>query len=158
MKTVKFLCVFQVVFVVLLFAGCPIEGNQAILTIKNQFSFEITKITIWRGTEALEETKLKMVEAQLNVAAFPSFENLAELAVATNRYNEEVDNTCSRPPEIMDDTGLPVNAIKSWELNSGSIILQAVCGSNPSSRYILNFGGDHAVRFTGKHISNPNWS
>jgi hypothetical protein len=155
MKRAKFFYIFPIVPVVLLFAGCPIEGNQAILTIKNQSSLPITKITIWRGTAALEEAKLKMSEALLNVIAYPTLENAVELAVATDRYDKEVEKTCSRPPEITDVTGLPVNAINSWELNSGSIVVQAVCGDRPSSLHILNFGGDHAVRFTGKKISNP---
>ncbi|MDR1149385.1 MAG: hypothetical protein LBK66_12220 [Spirochaetaceae bacterium] len=155
MKKTKFLYIFPIVSVVLLFTRCPIEGDQAILTIKNQSSLEITNITIWRGTEALEEAKLKMAEAELNAIAYPSLENLYELLVATNRYNEEVEKTCSRVPEITDDTGLPINAIKSWELKSGSIIVQAACGGKLSSLYIVNFGGDHAVRFIGQKISNP---
>ncbi|MDR1250160.1 MAG: hypothetical protein LBK63_12775 [Treponema sp.] len=155
MKKEKFLYTFLLVSAVLLFTRCPIEGNQAILTIKNQSSLEIANITIWRGTETLEEAKLKMAEAELNVIIYPSLENAAELLVATNRYNEEVEKTCSRSPEITDDTGLPINAIKSWELKSGSIVVQAVCGNRRSSLYIVNFGGDHAVRFTGKNISNP---
>jgi hypothetical protein len=157
MKKAKFLCIFLMVSVILLFTRCPIEGDLSIFTIKNQSSLEITNITIWRGTEALEEAKLKMTEAELNVIAYPSPENALELVVATNRYNEEVEKTCSQSPEITDDTRLPINAIKSWELKSGSIVVQAACGSKLSSLYVLNFGGDHAVRFTGKHISDPVW-
>jgi hypothetical protein len=143
------------VSVVLLFTRCPIEGNQAILTIKNQSSLEITNITIWRGTKALEEAKLKMGEAQLNYMAYPSSENALELFVATQKFNEEIEKTRLQSPEIRDDTGLPVNAIKSWELKSGSIIVQADCGNKISAPYIVNFGGEHAVRFSGKRMSNP---
>jgi hypothetical protein len=33
--------------------------------------------------------------------------------------------------------------------------VQAACSNKISSPYIVNFGGDHAVRFIGKKISNP---
>jgi hypothetical protein len=155
MKKTKFLYIFPMISVVLLFAGCPIEGNQAILTIKNQSSLEITNITIWRGTEALEEAKLKMAEALLNISLYPTPENWIELAVATSKFDEEVKKTCSRSPELTDDTGLPISKITSWELNSGSLIVKATCGNKISSPYIVNFSGDHAVRFTGKNITNP---
>ncbi|MDR3123535.1 MAG: hypothetical protein LBU16_07140 [Treponema sp.] len=149
MKQAKFFYIFGIVSVVLLFARCPIEGEQAILTIKNQSSLEITTITIWRGTEALEEAKLKLAEAELNAVRFPPSENALELIVANEKFNEEVTKTCGQAPEITDDTGLPVNAIKSWELKSGSIIVRATCGGKPSSPYVVNFGGDHTIRFTG---------
>jgi hypothetical protein len=155
MKKVKFFYIFSIVSVALLFTRCPIEGDLAILTIKNQSSLEIANITIWRGTETLEEAKLKMAEAELNVIAYPSRENALELFVAAHKFDEEVKKTCLQPPEITDDTGLPINTIKSWELKSGSIIVKAACDSKLSSPYIVNFSGDHAVRFIGKKISNP---
>jgi hypothetical protein len=154
MGKAKFLYISSIVSLVLLFTRCLIEGNLQILTIKKQSSLEITAITIWRGTEALEEAKLKMAEAELNAIAYPSVENALELLLTTKKFDEEVKKTCSQPPEITDDTGLPINTIKSWELNSGSIIVQAACGDKISSPYIVNFGGDHAVRFSGKKISN----
>jgi hypothetical protein len=154
MKKAKFLYVFLTGFFVALFTGCPIEGDLAILTIKNQSSLEITAIKIWRGTEALEEAKLKMAEAEFKALTNPSIDTIAEWAAAMIRYNEEIDKVCSQSPEIKDDTGLPINAIKSWEIKSGSIIVKAACGDKLSSPHILNFGGDHAIRFTGQEMTN----
>jgi hypothetical protein len=158
MKKAKYLYIFSIISVVLLFTRCPIAGDQAILTIKNQSSLEITNITIWRGTEALEEAKLKMAEVVLNVSIYPSLENAAELVIATSKFNEEVEKTCSQSPEVTDDMRIPINVIKSWELKSGSLIVKAACDDKFSSPYIVNFSGDHAVRFTGKNISNPDES
>jgi hypothetical protein len=121
MTKAKFFYFLSIVSVVLLFTRCPIEGNQAILTIKNQSSLEITNITIWRGTDALEEAKLKMAEAELNVMLYPSPENVFELLAATKKFDEEIEKIRLQSPEIKDDTGLPINMIKSWELKSGSI-------------------------------------
>ncbi|MDR1232203.1 MAG: hypothetical protein LBK61_12495 [Spirochaetaceae bacterium] len=154
MKKAKFLYVFSIVFVVLLFTGCPIEGDMAILTIKNQSSLEVTNISVWRGTEALEEAKLKMMEAEFNALINPSLETVAVWLIAMAEYDEEVEKTCSRTPEIADNSGLPINAIKSWELNSGSILMKAACGDKLSSPHIVNFGGDLTVRFTGNGMTH----
>jgi hypothetical protein len=98
-----------------------------------------------------------MAEAVVNAIVYPSVENSLEWIAARGKYDKEVEKTCSRPPEITDDTGLPVNAIKSWELKSGSLIVKAACGDKLSSPYIVNFGGDHAVRFTGPGGSEYDW-
>jgi hypothetical protein len=155
MKKVKFQFILLTAFWALLFPGCPIEGNLAILTIKNQSSLEITTIKIWRGTKALEEAKARMADAEFNVLIAPSRENVAQWLDAMERYDEEVEKTCLLPPEVTDTTGIAVNEIKSWELKSGSILVKAICDKGISSPYVVNFGGDHAVRFIGQQISNP---
>jgi hypothetical protein len=156
MKKARLCVIFFVMSLVLGFAGCPLEGNTAIFTIKNQSSLAITGIKVWRGTEALEDAKAKMADAELDLLCEPSVETALAFSVAVTKYEKEVEKTCARSPEIADKTGIAVHEIKSWELNSGSILVRADCGGRDSSPYVVNFGGDHAVRFIGQNISDEN--